>query len=216
MLSIVVPADDLATNTFLKKTVEAFKNKPNIEVICIAQSEGHSRAERLNIGFHRAVGTIILFNHPRSFVDPEGIQFLTRLSLSSANPKIWGGFTHQFDKQHWILKFTSWYSNKIRGGLAGVLYLDHCIYFHRELWRNDLPAVEIFEDTLLSYELLKHSKPKILPYISQTSAIRFDKNGVWRQSLMNQVLKVGFFLKVPHATMNRIYEKGLGLNNKVK
>ena len=216
MLSVVIPANDVETNIFLSKTVQALQSMQNVEVICIGQNEAHSRAERLNIGFRRASGKIILFNHPRSFVDPKGIEHLIEISLSSTETYIWGGFTHQFDKSHWLLKFTSWYSNKIRGRFSGVLYLDHCIFFHRDLWKKDLPAVEIFEDTLLSYQLLEHSHPKILPYISQTSAIRFSKNGVWRQSLMNQVLKIGFFLKVPHAIMNRIYEKGLGLNNTVK
>lgn len=216
MLSVVIPANDISSNIFLSKTLQALQNMKNVEVICVGNEEAYSRAERLNIGFHRAAGKIILLNHPRSFVDLEGIKYLVEMSLTSGGPSVWGGFTHKFDKSHWILKFTSWYSNKIRARFNGVLYLDHCIFFHRELWKKDIPPVEIFEDTLLSYHFLQHSRPKILPFISQTSAVRFSKNGVWRQSLMNQILKLGFFLKVPHATMNRIYEKGLGLNNSVK
>lgn len=179
-------------------------------------NQAKSRAERLNIGFHKSRGSIVLFHHPRSFVEPAGIQQLIDLSEMQNREEMWGGFTHQFDKAHWLLKFTSWYSNEIRGKGKGILYLDHCIFFSRELWKQNIPHVEIFEDTLLSYNFLKKSKPVILPFKSQTSAVRFEKNGLWRQSLMNQVLKIGFFLKVPHTTMNLIYEKGLGLNNPTK
>ncbi len=216
MLSVVIPANDFETNSFLKRTLESLQTFKDLEIVCVDLSEAKSRGERLNIGFHRTSGSVILFHHPRSFVEPEGIQHLINLSNKHGRKKIWGGFTHTFDKAHRLLRFTSWYSNEVRGKRKGVLYLDHCIYFDRELWLNDIPHVEIFEDTLLSYHLLKNSKPVILPFTSQTSAVRFEKNGVWHQSLMNQVLKLGFFLKVPHQVMNRIYEKGLGLNNSKK
>ncbi len=216
MLSVVIPANDFETNSFLKKTLESLQTFKDLEIVCVDLSEAKSRGERLNIGFHRTTGSVVLFHHPRSFVDPEGIQYLINLSNEHDRKKMWGGFTHTFDKAHALLRFTSWYSNEVRGKRKGVLYLDHCIYFDRELWLNDIPHVEIFEDTLLSYHLLKNSKPVILPFTSQTSAVRFEKNGVWRQSLMNQVLKLGFFLKVPHQVMNRIYENGVGLNNSKK
>ncbi len=212
----MIPANDFETNLFLKRSLESLQKFKDLEIVCIDLNEAKSRAERLNIGFHRSKGSVILFHHPRSFVDPNGIEYLINLSKQQGRSKTWGGFTHQFDASHFLLNFTSWYSNKIRGKKKGVLYLDHCIFFDRVLWHQDIPHVEIFEDTLLSYHLLKNSKPVILPYISQTSAIRFEKNGIWRQSLMNQVLKLGFFLKVPDVIMNRIYEKGLGLNNSTR
>lgn len=216
MLSVVIPANDFETNSFLKRTLESLQKFKDLEIVCVDLSEAKSRGERLNIGFHRTAGTVILFHHPRSFVDPKGIKHLIDLSNTRDRQKMWGGFTHTFDKSHALLRFTSWYSNSVRGKRKGILYLDHCIYFDRELWQDDIPHVEIFEDTLLSYHLLRYSKPIVLPYMSQTSAIRFEKNGVWRQSLMNQVLKLGFFLNVPHEVMNRIYEKGLGLNKSKK
>ena len=57
-------------------------------------------------------------------------------------------------------------------------------------------------------------KAQLLPFISTTSAIRFTKNGLWTQALMNQILKLGFHIGVPHDTMNKIYERGLNLNSK--
>lgn len=210
MLSVVVPADPGTIE--IRRSLQFMEQVDNLEIICVGLKEARSRAERLNIGFHRAVGKVILFHHPRSVVDPEGIRTLIDHSLNSTNTPFWGGFTHRFDTSHPVLSFTSWYSNKIRFR-RGILYLDHGIFFHRNLWIKDIPPVEIFEDTLLSHEFRKICKPIILPHWSTTSAIRFQKNGVLKQALVNQVLKIGFHLNISNSIMNRFYEKGLDLNS---
>jgi hypothetical protein len=189
------------------------EKQKDLELIFVGKGEAHSRAARLNIGFHRAKGEIILFHHPRSVVEHGGIRYLIERSLDSNRPPSWGGFTHQFDYSHKLLKFTSWYSNQIRGAWRGILYLDHCIYFDSKLWTQDLPDIDVFEDTVLSQRLRKLCQPIILPFLSTTSAIRFETNGVWKQAIINQVLKIAFYLHIPHALMNRFYEKGLGLNS---
>ncbi len=213
MLSVVIPTDRDTNCAILEKTLSSLSKFGNVEIICVDRKEAHSRAERLNIGFHRAKGEVILFNHPRSFVDPDGIQFLINKSLDPNRNQFWGGFTHQFDVSHPFLKFTSWYSNKIRVMTRGILYLDHCIFFDRRLWKKNLPNVDIFEDTLLCYEFRKSIRPLLLKYSSTTSSIRFQKNGLLKQAILNQALKVGFHLNVSHGLMNRLYERGLGLNS---
>lgn len=210
MLSVVIPTNNETDNPFFMRTLQSLSQFNQIEVICIDKSDAPSRAERLNIGFQRATGSMILFHHPRSYLDPQGIQFL----LENKNKKFWGGFTHKFDVNHPLLKFTSWYSNRIRGQRQGVIYLDHCIFFHRSLWLGPLPSIEIFEDTILSQNLNRQLPIVILPFVSETAAIRFTKNGIWWQSFMNQILKLGFHLGISHDKMNRIYERGLNLNSK--
>lgn len=185
-----------------------------VEVICVAKSEAPSRAERLNIGYHRAQGEIILFHHPRSFVDPNGIRILVEISQRPNRELQWGGFTHKFDMHHGLLKFTSWYSNRVRARLRGILYLDHCIFFDRRLWQGDLPNVDIFEDTLLSYIFRKVTMPTVLPFASTTSSIRFQRNGFYFQAALNQLLKLAFYARVPHRQLSRIYEGNLELNSK--
>ncbi len=208
MLSIVIPTADEVTNTFFQSYLLQLKALPNVEVICVDKSLAFSRAERLNIGFNRSLGDLILFHHPRSVVDLNGIQFLA----AQENRKIWGGFTHRFDLEHPILNFTSWYSNYFRGRIRSIFYLDHCIFFHRSFFK-ELPAVEIFEDTLLSLQLKKIQRPVLLKFKSTTSSIRFVKNGIYRQVLRNQVSKIAFKLNISHSTINKFYEKNLNLNN---
>ncbi|MDX1958534.1 MAG: hypothetical protein SFU98_08175 [Leptospiraceae bacterium] len=216
MLSIIIPTDSNEPNSYFHKTLESFSLKDDLEIIFISKSEANTRAERLNLGFHCAKGKIILFHHPRSFIEKEGINYLIELSKTQNKENIWGGFTHKFDQDHYLLRFTSWYSNTIRARLKGILYLDHCIFFDRSLWKRDLPNIEIFEDTILSNYLRETCTPIILPYISETSSIRFQKNGIWKQSILNQILKIGYYTKFNPSIMNRIYEKNLGLNNDYK
>jgi hypothetical protein len=211
MLSVVVPAEPKSEN--VKESLLLLKSIPGVEVVVVGTDEGFSRAERMNIGFHRSKGQIVLFHHPRSCMELSGIKYLAAQSLDNRCDPFWGGFTHEFDLSHPILRFTSWYSNKLRAK-RGVVYLDHGIFLNRQMWKNDLPKVDIFEDTLLSYQLLRVSKPTILPYRSTTSAIRFQENGMLKQALVNQVVKIGFHLKFSHSLMNRFYEKGMELNSK--
>ena len=107
--------------------------------------------------------------------------------------------------------------NFIRGDFRKIYYLDHCIFFQKDLVGSDknfVPDVDIFEDTYLSQKLAKISFPTRLRFTSTTSAIRFQKNGVWRQAILNQILKAGFLLGISKTFMNKVYEKGLNLNSK--
>jgi hypothetical protein len=213
MLSIIVPASKDEPNSLFGETLKLFYESDELEIIFVSKSEADTRAGRLNIGFHRSKGELILFHHPRSFIEEKGIRYLINLSKDINLKLFWGGFTHQFDRKHFLLSFTSWYSNRIRAKLKSILYLDHCIFFTRDLWKNDLPDMEIFEDTILSQYFKKYSKPKLLPFISETSSIRFEKNGVLYQLALNQVMKLCFFLGVNHKYMNQIYEKKIKLNS---
>ncbi len=176
--------------------------------------ERSSRAARLSKGIAHSTGELILLHHPRSLVSVQAIESLR--ALAGKHENYWGGFTHQFDIDHPLLNFTSWYSNKIRCDLRGIVYLDHCIFFDSKLKDSGftIPDVEIFEDTEISKILRTFSRPIRLPQLAKTSAIRFQKNGVYRQALMNQMLKLAYTFKVPAKAMNRFYEKGLGLNSR--
>lgn len=182
----------------------------------VVKTDSNSRAERINIGIAATQNPLVLLNHPRSFLSSEAITQLSALNLE--NKKVWGGFTHEFYRSNNpILNFTSLYSNKIRFGLSGIIYLDHCIFFTRNLIAREdpepVPVVDIFEDTLLSRKLLKQAKPVRIMEKSCTSPIRFTSNGIFRQSMMNQTLKLKFALGYSSGKLNRDYEKNLNLNS---
>ncbi len=233
MISVVVPTfNEVKSNANLFSYLENLAKYFPAEVIVVdSQSQdgtwekipsncrkfsidGKTRAERLNEGIRKANHPMVLLHHPRSRVDNEGIFELDKIAYE----KIWGGFTHCFDHKHPILDFTSWYSNSVRLKYRKIVYLDHCLFFHKDLLSDgySIDPVDIFEDTLISLELRKSGFPIKIRYKSQTSSARFLKNGILKQCLLNAGMKLGFYLKISPEKMNQIYEKGLSLNTEYK
>jgi glycosyltransferase involved in cell wall biosynthesis len=232
MISVVIPTfNEVKNGNFLKNILNELKDLKCIELIIVDSgstdgtlellknfsvklfnSKRVTRASRLNLGIDSASFDLILLHHPRNYLKKESLIYLDKIQ----DTIIWGGFSHKFDKDHWLLNFTSWYSNKIRSR-RGILYLDHCIFFNRKKVKNkiQIPDVEIFEDTELSKILLGFAKPVILEQETITSAIRFVNNGIFKQALLNQYLKIAYYRKVSDKKMNKIYENKLNLNNRV-
>jgi glycosyltransferase involved in cell wall biosynthesis len=229
LLSIIVPTLNESKTGYLSKILNAYLGVDNIELICvdggskddtislIKQSNAKliatdvcSRAGRLNAGVKQAKFDLVLLHHPRSLVDIEGLKTL----INRRSEIFWGAFTHQFSISHPLLYFTSWYSNHIRGGLRGIYYLDHCLFAQKQLLLDVglLPEIDIFEDTEICLRLRQRAKPIRLPFISQTSAVRFQANGMYRQALKNQYLKWLYYFKRSDTKMNKLYEKGINLN----
>lgn len=178
------------------------------------ESSAVNRATRLNEGIKVAKGPWLVFHHPRSVLSQGFKKELLELGQPS-----WGAFTHQFDDQHPLLKFTSFWSNRMRGDLSKIYYLDHCLFAHQDLLANiEFPfgSDDIFEDTIFCEQLQKVTAPVRLKTSSTTSSIRFKQNGLYKQALMNQFLKIGYKVKMDRKLMNKIYEKGLNLNQKYK
>ena len=230
-LSVVIPILNESANTFFWSNLQLLTSQKQIEIIvvdggsvddtllklqnypiklCVVSTT--SRAVRLNVGMQAATAELILLLHPRTLISDEVIQYL----LANVATLKWGGFLHSFDQKHLLLQFTSWYSNFVRAKFAGIVYLDHCIYLRRDYFVQvgDIPPVDIFEDTLLSKMLMGIAgKPKVIPLPVRTSAIRFMKNGVFKQAYINQVLKVQYYLGKNHRQMNELYEKNTALNS---
>jgi hypothetical protein len=204
MISVVLPVLNSEKTEWTERILARLLEVEGLEVV---RGSGETRAQRLQSGIEASKGSTILLHHPRSLVAREGLEWLR----DHENEVGWGGFTHAFDREHYLLRFTSWYSNRVRPR-RGILYLDHCIFFRRELLTRPIPPVAIFEDTELSRILRESGPPRVLPFVSETSAIRFAKNGVWRQALMNQRLKWEYWFGRSDAKMNDRYERGLRLN----
>ena len=232
-LSIVFSSLNEESNPFFVKSLERLSKHNACEVICVdggsedkteqivkdngakfISTNQNMRSERLNTGIKAALANLVLLHHPRSLIEDQGIEYL----IDNAEKLKWGAFRHSFNNPNLALKITSWYSNQIRGKLKEIYYLDHCIYCQKEILEQAglIDPVAIFEDTLLSKKLSKIAKPKLLVFKTTTSAIRFEQNGIFRQVLLNQYLKLKFQLGFSKDKMNQLYEKGIELNSKYK
>lgn len=219
-VSVVIPVHRNGAD-WLPRILARLREVDGLEVICAGDApppveagarfvrvEGPSRGARLQAGIDAAAHGTILLHHPRSMIAVDGLRWLA----SGGGAAGWGGFTHAFDWDHPLLRFTSWYSNRVRAGRRGIVYLDHCVYFDRKLLTRPIPPVDIFEDTELSLILRESGSPALAPFVATTSAVRFRANGLWRQALLNQGMKLSYLLGRSHRLMNARYERGLGLN----
>lgn len=216
-VSVVIPVHAGGAD-WLPRILARLSEVPELEVICAGDAlpagsrarfmrvEGPSRGARLQAGIDAASHPLILLHHPRSLVSTEGLRWL------AAGARGWGGFTHAFDWDHPLLRFTSWYSNRVRAA-RGIVYLDHCVFFEKKLLTRPIPPVDIFEDTELSLILRESGPPAISPHVATTSAVRFRTNGPWRQAWLNQRLKIEYLTGSSHKRMNARYERGLRLNS---
>ena len=230
MVSLVLPVFNDIKNGYLPKIVKSLNGFREIEKIAVDGGStddtasflcdngfsvhslpGSSRAGRLKKGLELSTGESVLFHHPRSVLEPLALEWLAH----NYPGDFWGGFTHRFDADHWLLRFTSWYSNNVRSK-GGILYLDHCIFFPRIAIPDPctIPDVEIFEDTEVSRILMKRlGSPRVMPQHSTTSAVRFQKNGIFKQAILNQKMKIQYHMGNSHKKMNDDYESDLRLNN---
>jgi len=217
-VSIIYPVRSLSIDFYVLEVVKKYGQIGGIEQLIVSSDpkdcekalivETNSRAQRMNVGAENAKGEILLFHHPRSELELGGLEYLTKHGAKLS----WGAFTHIFDESSLGFRFISFYSNRVRGDIFNIFYLDHCLFLKRELF-NKIKPVEIFEDTLLSNSLKEKGRGKRLIFKSKTQAVRFLKNGFWKQSFLNQKLKLKFLLGHENQKLNEEYEKGLELNS---
>jgi hypothetical protein len=198
------------------RTEEIIRNAcPQLEqtsIVKILLTDAKNRAQRLNHGIAASTGEFVLLHHPATLL-PE-IHALGLIKTARESQKLWGGFHHSFDMQHWLLDFTSWYSNQIRAKRRGIVYLDHCVFCDRQLLERigNVPNMDIFEDTELSKHLCKIAMPSLVSGCVTTSARRFRQRGVYQQALLNQMLKAGYHLGLDPQAMNKLYESKTAIN----
>lgn len=203
IIAVVSPSSD--------DTLALVRSAPGVEII---EAPARNRAQRLNAGIAASRGEQILLHHPATLLPPKYALLQAKAALSTASGAQWGGFVHSFDWDHWLLRFTSWYSTQQRSQRQRILYLDHCIFAQRQLLEaiGGVPDLDIFEDTALSLALGRSGKPVIAPGKVITSARRFRDRGVYRQAFLNQLLKLMYHARLNPKLLNRVYEHRSQIN----
>ena len=207
IIAVVSTSDDDTETVLAQYAVRS----PDVQVI---RSLGQNRAQRLNDGINASTGDIILLHHPATLL-PETIALqLVEQALGAGNH--WGAFRHSFDFSHWLLHFTSWYSDNVRVSQKGIVYLDHCPFIDRQILTaiGNVPDLDIFEDTVLSDRLRQISKPVLAQGKVITSARRFHQRGIYRHAMLNQLLKICYYFRIDPRWLNRLYEQKASINVK--
>ncbi|ESA36782.1 glycosyl transferase [Leptolyngbya sp. Heron Island J] len=172
----------------------------------LVYTDATNRAQRLTVGIETSQGDVVLLHHPATLLPPDA---LSQIRALMANDTVtWGGFRHSFDVDHWLLRFTSWYSTTQRPRLSQILYLDHCIFARRGALMDigGVPDMDIFEDTALSNALSQFGPPYLAPGTIVTSARRFKERGIYKHAALNQLLKLMYHARLDPKKMNWLYE----------
>ncbi|MGC1310265.1 MAG: glycosyltransferase [Phormidesmis sp.] len=200
LIAVVSPSQD--------DTLDVIRRFDRVEII---ETVASNRAQRLNVGIAASQGDMVLLHHPATLLPQKDALLQAETALTAA---VWGGFVHSFDLDHWLLRFTSWYSTRQRSQRQRILYLDHCIFARRQVLTEigGVPDLDIFEDTALSVALGQWGKPAIAPGKVITSARRFRSRGIYRQALLNQLLKVMYHTRLDPKKLNWLYESKSQIN----
>lgn len=182
------------------------------ETVAIAQAWGVNaiaapevgRAKQMNAGAATARGEILLFLHadtrlPSSYAD--------KVREAFANPKIIAGaFELQIDGTEPLLRWVEW-GVKLRSHLLKMPYGDQAIFLKAEVFRaiGGFPSLPIMEDFELMRRLQTQGKIAIVHAPVLTSARRWQKLGVLRTTLLNQIIILGYLFGVPPETLLRWY-----------
>ncbi|MBX2863009.1 MAG: glycosyltransferase [Leptolyngbyaceae cyanobacterium MAG.088] len=187
-------------------TYDVITQHPAVAEFKLIDTDATNRAQRLTVGIKASQGDVVLLHHPATLLPIDALSQIREIMVDDTIT--WGGFRHSFDFDHWLLRFTSWYSTTQRPHRSRILYLDHCIFARREalLDIGGVPDMDIFEDTALSNALNKFGPPHLVSGTIVTSARRFRERGIYKHAVLNQILKVMYHAGLDSKKMNWLYE----------
>ncbi|MDJ0900025.1 MAG: TIGR04283 family arsenosugar biosynthesis glycosyltransferase [Xenococcus sp. MO_188.B8] len=177
-----------------------------LDVMVIA-SPLQGRANQMNVGAAVATGNILLFLHADTKL-PHNYDQLIQNTLSKPNV-IAGAFELAIDSQRKSLRLVEALV-KMRSHLLALPYGDQALFMKRSTFNNvgGFPDLVIMEDFALVKQLKRHGKIAIAPAAVTTSSRRWDKLGVWRTTLINQLMIIGYYLGISPNKLRELYLKG--------
>lgn len=177
---------------------------PSSEFKVISGAAG--RASQMNAGAAMATGDILLFLHADTHLPSE---FYTLVRQSLQNPgTVAGAFELRIDANLQGLRIIEKMVNA-RSHIFSLPYGDQAIFlkattFHELGGFPDLPIMEDFE---LMRRLRRQGRITIVPASVLTSGRRWQKLGVVKTTLINQLIIVGYFLGIPPVQLAHWYRK---------
>ena len=218
-ISIIIPVFNEA-NT-IKQTLASLKNASNVEIIVVdggskdetialakslgvqVISSGIGRATQMNLGATLATGDILLFLHADTKIPPN-FDILIRQALGGNF--IAGAFELKIDANLRGIRLIEKMVN-VRSHLFSLPYGDQAIFISSKVFQEigGFPNLPIMEDFELMRQLKNLGKIKIIPQPVITSGRRWQKLGVIKTTLINQLMIIGYFLRVSPNQLARWY-----------
>jgi rSAM/selenodomain-associated transferase 2 len=178
---------------------------PSLPIQVISAAAG--RANQMNAGAAVAKGDVLLFLHADTCLPP-GFDTLLLRALQDAGT-IAGAFELRIDAQlrglRLIEKMVS-----MRSRFLSLPYGDQAIFMKASVFHEigGFPDLPIMEDFELMLCLRRLGRITIVPAAVLTSGRRWQKLGVLKTTLINQLVIAGYFLGVPPTQLMQWYRQG--------
>lgn len=210
-LSVIVPVLNEAAP--LPSLLDALQATPEVEVVvvdggsrdgtgAIAQSRAirlvttePGRAGQMNAGAKAATGGILMFLHADTHL-PAGFAEAVRATLAQPGV-VAGAFELKIAGEGWGLRLVEW-GVRWRSRLGQLPYGDQALFITRRVFEQlgGFPPLPIMEDFVLVWHLRRQGRVAIAPLAVLTSGRRWKKLGVWKTTLLNQIIVLAYFLGV--------------------
>lgn len=219
-ITIVIPV--LNEAGMIQTTLQRLLDEPDIEVIVVdGGSEDKTvelawemgvkviicpggRARQMNAGAEAATGDMLLFLHADTQLPyryPAIVEQVLRTPQTIA-----GAFELKIDGEERSLRLVERMVNW-RSRFLSLPYGDQAIFLKVSVFQEmgGFPDLPIMEDFELISRLKRRGKIAIAHPPVLTSARRWQRLGVWRTTLINQLIILGYFLGVPPIQLRRLY-----------
>ncbi|MEH2329327.1 TIGR04283 family arsenosugar biosynthesis glycosyltransferase [Nostoc sp.] len=211
-ISIIIPVINEAGN--IKEAIATTQPSTNIEVIVvdggskdntveIVQSLGvkvissfpPGRAVQMNAGALAASGEILLFLHADTRL-PTGFDEMIRTALQQPGI-VAGAFKLRIDASLLSLRWVEWGVN-VRSHFYQMPYGDQAIFLTKAVFQQigSFPELPIMEDFELMRRLKRIGCVVIISTPVVTSARRWLQKGVFKTTLLNQIVIIAYLLGV--------------------
>ncbi|MGE5656883.1 MAG: TIGR04283 family arsenosugar biosynthesis glycosyltransferase [Actinomycetota bacterium] len=220
-ISIIIPTlNEAATIT---QTIDTAQSAVGIEVIVVdggsqdgtlqaatgirAISAPPGRAKQMNVGAAAATGDILLFLHADTAL-PIGFDTWVREILAQPGT-VAGAFQLKINAAGLSLRVVETMANW-RSHFLQLPYGDQAIFLKATTFREvgGFPDLPIMEDFELMRRLQRWGRIATAPVSVLTSARRWQKLGVLKTTLMNQMVILAYFLGVPPTQIAAWYRGG--------
>ena len=168
------------------------------------------RGRQMNAGAARAAGGLLLFLHADTRL-PAGFVAMVEEALLGRGVS-GGAFSLAIDRHRPSLAAIALGAN-LRSRLLRLPYGDQALFTTARTFHSlgGFPETPIMEDVLFVNKLRRIGRIRILPNQVTTSARRWERLGVIRTTLRNQLILIGYGLGVPTTTLAAWYQRLRGI-----
>lgn len=163
------------------------------------------RAHQMNVGAASATGDILLFLHADTCLPP---RFDAIVRTIFASDTVAGAFQLSIDAPLWSLRLIEWGVN-LRSRWLKMPYGDQAIFLRSEIFHQigGFPEIPLMEDFELIHRLRRKGQIAIIPVPVLTSGRRWLRNGVFKTTLLNQIIILNYLLGVSPEQISHWYRR---------